>query len=655
MSKKWLSKIIGIGMAFVFITAIGTNRFDTANPQDVYGATAVDNMSPKLWGGTSGTSYNATDTSSSAPTSGVTFWMKDYIPNTGQIRGNGTNLTNFSMRNSTAYPGAITKVTIIVTGGTITATANTRNLILLGTSEQTATTGGVTCDQFSASGLTTITWTINPSSNYTYFKVYNIATSGSALAGASNAIQVEYTLPGSKTLSSIAVTTQPTNKNYFENQSFDPTGMVVTATYSDSSTAVVTGSCTYSPNPLTLGTTIVTVSYLEGGITQTTTITGIVVEADDLNDISINTPADKNTFSLGETFSTTGLIIDAYYDSGTIEVTSGFSVTGIDTMVLGAQTATISFEGKSTTYVVTITNENASVGEMSNATDLIISEYIEGSSNNKALEVFNGTGSPVDLSEYMLVQYNNGKIFSELSDNFKFQLSGTLNHGDVYVVANSSASTAIKAVADHINTATEYLTGFNGDDAIGLLKNGTPIDVMGTIGVQSIFAENVTLTRKSSVTSPNTIWDSNEWNSLAIDTISNLGSHVFDSADVTPENQANAFVDYVLSYGEDAEGNCEAIFSQLAEEYDFMVSESQTIFDNFSAYNEATDEYKAKERYDYLMNWVFLETFGEGAVSPLATQMTPDSNVGWYTLMSVIAIGGAVFYKLKLSRKEEQE
>lgn len=74
-----------------------------------------------------------------------------------------------------------------------------------------------------------------------------------------------------KTLSSIAVTTAPTKTTYSEGDSFDPTGMVVTATFSDSSTTDVTSSCTFTPDPLTTDTTDVTISY--GGKTTTQAVT----------------------------------------------------------------------------------------------------------------------------------------------------------------------------------------------------------------------------------------------------------------------------------------------------------------------------------------------------------------------------------------------
>jgi predicted extracellular nuclease len=74
------------------------------------------------------------------------------------------------------------------------------------------------------------------------------------------------------------------------------------------------------------------------------------------------------------------------------------------------------------------------------ASDLFFSEYIEGSSNNKALEIFNGTGSTVDLSAYSVELYTNGST----TVGNKVTLSGSLANNAVYIIANSSAVAAIK-------------------------------------------------------------------------------------------------------------------------------------------------------------------------------------------------------------------
>ena len=71
--------------------------------------------------------------------------------------------------------------------------------------------------------------------------------------------------------SSVAVTHAPTKTTYNVGETFDPTGLVVTATYADGTTENVTDGCTFSPTVMAANTTAVTVSYSEGGVTKTTT------------------------------------------------------------------------------------------------------------------------------------------------------------------------------------------------------------------------------------------------------------------------------------------------------------------------------------------------------------------------------------------------
>lgn len=152
--------------------------------------------------------------------------------------------------------------------------------------------------------------------------------------------------------------------------------------------------------------------------------------------------------------------------------------------------------------------------------DLFFSEYIEGSSNNKALEIANFTGSSVSLANYTIKKQTNGAG----SWSAPFALSGSLSNGNVYVIANSSATSALTSQAD-ITTGNAIIT-FNGNDAVGLFKNNVLIDIIGTFnGGTANFATNVTLVRKATITSPNTTYTVAEWDSFASDTFSNLGSH----------------------------------------------------------------------------------------------------------------------------------
>ncbi len=105
------------------------------------------------------------------------------------------------------------------------------------------------------------------------------------------------------------------------------------------------------------------------------------------------------------------------------------------------------------------------------------SEYIEGSGNNKCLEIYNPTSSPIDLAAggYKVEMYFNGSGSVGLTVN----LVGVIQPGDVYVVCNSGAAADFLGQADQIGGGG----WFNGDDAVALVSNAGTIDVIGQIGV----------------------------------------------------------------------------------------------------------------------------------------------------------------------------
>ncbi|MEZ5030345.1 MAG: choice-of-anchor D domain-containing protein [Saprospiraceae bacterium] len=104
--------------------------------------------------------------------------------------------------------------------------------------------------------------------------------------------------------------------------------------------------------------------------------------------------------------------------------------------------------------------------------DLLISEYIEGSGNNKYLEIFNGTGNAINLSTYKVEIYSNGASTPTTTIN----LSGNLNNDDVFVIEHSSEGLGVNA-----DLSTGSLN-FNGDDAVALRKGSVLLDLIGNIG-----------------------------------------------------------------------------------------------------------------------------------------------------------------------------
>ncbi|HET9602159.1 MAG TPA: ExeM/NucH family extracellular endonuclease [Acidimicrobiales bacterium] len=180
-------------------------------------------------------------------------------------------------------------------------------------------------------------------------------------------------------------------------------------------------------------------------------------------------------------------------------------------------------------------------------TELFISEYVEGTSNNKAIEIFNGTGALVDLAAdvYDLQYFFNGNPVAGLTIN----LTGSVADGDAYVVAQASANASILAQADQTNSSN----WFNGDDAVVLRRAGVVIDSIGQAGVDpgtewgaglTSTADN-TVRRKAAIEAgdptPTDAFDpALEWDGFATATFDGLGAHGADTApDVTTTSPAD--------------------------------------------------------------------------------------------------------------------
>lgn len=160
--------------------------------------------------------------------------------------------------------------------------------------------------------------------------------------------------------------------------------------------------------------------------------------------------------------------------------------------------------------------------------NLLISEYLEGSFSNKALEILNVSGGALDYSLIEFRRYNNGSVTPAAT--FTPTLLTPFADGDVYVVANSGANATILGVADE----TDAITFFNGDDALELYYNGVLQDSIGQVGFDpgtnwsgsGVATSNQTLVRKNTTPDTNSAdaYDpSVQFNGLVLDDASDLG------------------------------------------------------------------------------------------------------------------------------------
>jgi hypothetical protein len=156
---------------------------------------------------------------------------------------------------------------------------------------------------------------------------------------------------GGVKLVSIAITTPPAKTTYVSGETFNPAGMVVTATYSNGATLKATGYSFSPDTALTDGTTSVTIEYTEGGVTKTAEQAITVVHR--LESISITTKPTKTTYEYGDSFQSAGMVVKATYSDGATANVTGYSCSPTLLSTVGTQTITVSYTENGVTKTAT--------------------------------------------------------------------------------------------------------------------------------------------------------------------------------------------------------------------------------------------------------------------------------------------------------------
>lgn len=160
------------------------------------------------------------------------------------------------------------------------------------------------------------------------------------------------------TLINLTYSGSPTKSSYREGESFDSTGLTVTATFKKEDTTTYTSNVTefvsWTPSPLTKNTTSVTGSYTYGDVTKSITISGLTVSS--LDSIRISGNPDKAVYDEGDTFVSTGLTVYSKYGQEEIDVTSNVTWTSAP-LVKGQTSVTATYGTFNATYTGILVKE----------------------------------------------------------------------------------------------------------------------------------------------------------------------------------------------------------------------------------------------------------------------------------------------------------
>ncbi|KAB1157914.1 reprolysin-like metallopeptidase [Flavobacterium luteum] len=488
------NRIMVKGNNHIFFDVSNTNFTITAAATDTTAPTAPTSLTA------SGTTQTSTNLSWTAATDNVAVTGYD-IYQGATLKGSTTTATIFAITGLTASTAYTFIVKAKDAAGNVSVASNTASVTTLAASDTTAPSAPT---NLATSGTTqtstNLSWTAATDNvGVTGYDVYQ----GATLKGSTT------------TATTLAITGLTASTAYtFIVKAKDAAGNVSVASNTASVTTLAASDTTAPSTPTNLAAS---------GTTQTTTNLSWIAATDNV--------------------AVTGY--DVYQGASLIGSTTTettFAVSG-----LTASTAyTFTVKAKDAAGNVSIASNTASVTTNSvfggGATDLIFSEYIEGTSFNKALEIANNTGSAVDLSVYTVKKQTNGAG----TWSSGLALSGSLNTGAKFVIVHSSiALTCYSTSSANISTAANEMT-YNGNDAIGLFKNGVLIDIIGTFnGGTANFAIDVTIRRKTNITSPNSTFNlTAEWDSYAIDSCGDLGSRFANTAAKENSSLLNDFKIY---------------------------------------------------------------------------------------------------------------
>jgi hypothetical protein len=321
---------------------------------------------------------------------------------------------------------------------------------------------------------------------------------------------------------------------------------VLGVTWSSSNDAVATVDASGLVSGVTAGTVTITATSAEPESLVSSSIELTLTDPIVLASLEVTTT--RSTIGISGLGATTELTVNPtpsawvgdYSFSSSNENVATVGSTGLVTgLIVGTTTITAtSIENPTISNTISITVEN-----MSYASDLIISEVYEGASNNKYLEIFNGTGITIALSNYSVGVYSNG---GTSTTPVAFPAGSSLAHGETFIFFNGSINATLfpeLALIPDSRKLSSNVTFYNGDDALALFNNSTVIDVFGTIGFDpgaswALSGGGTTLdhsvTRKSLIKSPfvslTNTWDDTQWTATAVTATTGgggtLGTHV---------------------------------------------------------------------------------------------------------------------------------
>ena len=319
------------------ITSVVITHSGTANPTTIYGSA-------------DGTNWTQVATGSGSINANFSNYSNYHFKYFKITRGTGAAYwTKVEITYSTIATYSVTYDANGATSGTVPTDATVYD-----DENNTVTVLGNT-GNLAKTGCTWAGWNTQADGNGT-----NYTTGNTFTISANTTLYAKW---NTKTITNLSYTGTPATTTYYAGQSFDPTGLTVTATFNDNSSENVTSSVVWTPDPLTQGTTSVTGTYMG----QTITVNGLTVTA---------TPGtENNPYTVAQAIAATpssGSTANVYIHG----FVCAFYGSNDDILDENAHRYYISDDGNTTTKLLVYKGKGLNNVDFSNVNDLLIGDEI---------------------------------------------------------------------------------------------------------------------------------------------------------------------------------------------------------------------------------------------------------------------------------------
>lgn len=325
-----------------------------------------------------------------------------------------------------------------------------------------------------------------------------------------------------KTLTNIEITAPPTKTTYIEGQNFDPTGMKITAKYSDNSSKEVTNYTITEGNNLTIDKTSVTINYTENNITKTQE-QPITVNQKTLDDIRISKAPSKTTYIEGQNFDASGMKVIAIYNNESEKEITNYTIIDGNNLTIDKTNVTISYTENNITKTTTqsiIVSENI-LNNIVITSEPNKTEYIEGQNFDTAgmkITANYSDGSSKEITNYIIIDGNNLTVnkttitVSYTENNVTKTVDQTITvskktlssiristapNKTTYIEGQNFDATGMKVTAIYNNSTNKEVTDYTITGASNLTTDKTSVTISYTeSGVTKTTTQPITVTKK---------------------------------------------------------------------------------------------------------------------------------------------------------------